>query len=96
MCKETASSATWKATRRPTGRKEIYYRYWTNHAIRPAHFAIRSDRYKLIFYYARNLDMTDTENFDFTPSWDFYDLQNDPHENHNAYNDRNMHLVTNR
>ena len=20
-------------------RKEIYYRYWTNHAIRPAHFA---------------------------------------------------------
>lgn len=31
--------------------------------------------------------MTDTENFDFTPSWDFYDLQNDPHENHNAYND---------
>ena len=67
--------------------QEIYYRYWTNHAIRPAHFAIRSDRYKLIFYYARNLDMTDTENFDFTPSWDFYDLQNDPHENHNAYND---------
>lgn len=68
-------------------RKEIYYRYWTNHAIRPAHFAIRSDRYKLIFYYARNLDMTDTENFDFTPAWDFYDLQNDPHENHNLYND---------
>lgn len=34
--------------------QEIYYRYWTNHAIRPAHFAIRSDRYKLIFYYARN------------------------------------------
>ena len=32
--------------------QEIYYRYWTNHAIRPAHFAIRSDRYKLIFYYA--------------------------------------------
>ena len=27
------------------------------------------------------------QNFDFTPSWDFYDLQNDPHENHNAYND---------
>jgi arylsulfatase A-like enzyme len=71
----------------PDWRKEIYYRYWTNHAIRPAHFAIRSDRYKLIFYYAQNLDMTDTGNFEFTPSWDFYDLQNDPHENHNAYND---------
>ncbi|WP_195532204.1 sulfatase family protein [Bacteroides finegoldii] len=67
-------------------RKNIYYRYWTNHAIRPAHFAIRSDRYKLIFYYGRNLDMTDTENFQFTPTWDFYDLQNDPHENNNVYN----------
>ena len=31
--------------------------------------------------------MTDTENFGFTPAWDFYDLKNDPHENHNAYND---------
>ena len=49
----------------PDWRKEIYYRYWTNHAIRPAHFAIRSDRYKLIFYYAQNLDMTDTGNFEF-------------------------------
>lgn len=68
-------------------RKEIYYRYWTNHAIRPAHFAIRSERYKLIFYYGNNLDMTDTENFKFTPTWDFFDLQLDPHENHNAYND---------
>ena len=57
------------------------------HAIRPAHFAIRSERYKLIFYYAKNLDMTDTENFDFTPAWDFYDLEEDPHENHNLYND---------
>ena len=87
MCKETASSATWKATRRPTGEKKSTIATGPITAIRPAHFAIRSDRYKLIFYYARNLDMTDTENFDFTPSWDFYDLQNDPHENHNAYND---------
>lgn len=69
-------------------RKEIYYRYWTNHAIRPAHIGIRTDRYKLIFYYGLNLDMTDTENFNFTPSWDFYDLQKDPKEDHNAYHDK--------
>ena len=31
--------------------------------------------------------MTDTENFDFTPAWDFYDLEEGPHENHNLYND---------
>lgn len=32
--------------------------------------------------------MTDTEDFSFVPCWDFYDLQKDPKENHNAYNDR--------
>lgn len=68
-------------------REEIYYRYWTNHAVRPAHMAVRSDRYKLILYYGRNLDMTDTEKFEFTPAWDFYDLEKDPHENHNLYDD---------
>lgn len=68
-------------------RKDIYYRYWTNHTVRPAHFAIRSDRYKLIFYYGNQLDMTDSEETHFTPSWDFYDLERDPHENHNAYHD---------
>ena len=33
-------------------------------------------------------DMTDVEAFDFTPSWDFYDLMKDPGEKHNAYNDK--------
>lgn len=32
--------------------------------------------------------MTDVEAFDFTPSWDFYDLMKDPGEKHNAYNDK--------
>lgn len=68
-------------------RRAVYYRYWTNHAIRPAHMAVRTDRYKLIFYYGLNLDMTDTQVFDFTPAWDFYDLAKDPHEDHNAIDD---------
>ena len=33
------------------------------------------------------ITLSDTENFDFTPAWDFYDLEEDPHENHNLYND---------
>lgn len=69
-------------------RRSIYYRYWTNHAVRPAHLAVRDDRYKLILYYGRNLDMTDTEDFDYTPAWDFYDIQKDPGENRNAINDK--------
>lgn len=74
-------------------RRSIYYRYWTNHAIRPAHYAVRTDRYKLIYYYGKNLDMSDTENFDYKPSWDFYDLQKDPHEDHNAYADKEYQTV---
>lgn len=74
-------------------RKSIYYRYWTNHAIRPAHMAVRTDRYKLIYYYGKNLGMSDTENFEYTPSWDFYDLQKDPHEDHNAYGDKEYQPV---
>lgn len=66
-------------------RREIYYRYWTNHDIRPAHMAIRTDRYKLIFYYGHPLDMTDSYPIDYTPSWDLYDLKEDPGENRNVY-----------
>lgn len=41
----------------------------------------------LVKYLVQLSNRNATKNFDFTPSWDFYDLQNDPHENHNAYND---------
>ena len=68
-------------------RKSMYYRYWTHHNIRPAHFGIRNDRYKLMFLYGDPLTMTGSDAEPTTPSWEFYDLQNDPHEDHNAYTD---------
>ena len=68
-------------------RKSMYYRYWTHHDIRPAHLGIRSDRYKLMFLYGDPLHMTGSESSNFTPTWEFYDLQVDPKENHNAYSD---------
>lgn len=68
-------------------RKEMYYRYWTQHAIRPAHLGIRDERYKLIFLYGDRLNMTGSDDVTSTPAWEFYDLQADPHENHNAYAD---------
>lgn len=66
-------------------RTSLYYRYWTQHEIRPAHLGIRNDRYKLIFFYGDRLGMTGSEDSVSTPSWEFYDLRNDPHENHNEY-----------
>lgn len=66
-------------------RKDMYYRYWTQHAIRPAHFGIRNDRYKLIFFYGDRLNTTGSEDKAITPSWEFYDLKNDPREDRNSY-----------
>lgn len=68
-------------------RQEMYYRYWTQHAIRPAHMGIRTDRYKLMFLYGDRLNTTGSEDETTPPSWEFYDLKTDPYEDHNAYKD---------
>jgi len=67
-------------------RKSMYYRYWTQHEIRPAHMGIRNDRYKLMFLYGDRLNMTGSDDVTTTPAWEFHDLQVDPYEDHNFYN----------
>lgn len=66
-------------------RNEMYYRYWTQHLIRPAHMGIRDQRYKLIFIYGDKLDTKGSEDRISPPSWEFYDLRIDPYENKNQY-----------
>ena len=68
-------------------RKSMYYRYWLHQTNRPAHFGIRNNRYKLIFFYGQHLNMPGAHRENTEPAWEFYDLQNDPHENYNAYSD---------
>ncbi len=68
-------------------RTSVYYRYWQHHPKRPAHFGIRNKRYKLAFFYGQPLNMTGTDKETTEPAWEFYDLEKDPHENHNAYNE---------
>ncbi len=68
-------------------RTTAYYRYWTNHAKRPGHFGIRNKRYKLALFYGHSLDMTGSSKENSEPAWEFYDLEKDPNENYNAYND---------
>lgn len=82
-------------------RQATYYRYWMNmiHHEVPAHFGIRTERYKLIFFYGEHY-LDDKEAMSFywwkqyapmkyvgEPAWEFYDLQNDPEELHNRYGD---------
>lgn len=65
-------------------RKVTYYRYWMHmaHNLRvPAHFGIRGERYKLIFFYG----CTPNGKNNTPVAWEFYDLENDPNEMHNQY-----------
>lgn len=66
-------------------RKQMYYRYWLHHPDRPAHFGVRNERYKLAFFYGQDLGMKGTSKETSEPTWEFYDLEKDPKEMHNAY-----------
>lgn len=73
------------------------YRYWMNsdgsHNV-PAHYGIRTDRYKLIFFYAKSLGIAGTKEMDLTPEWELYDLKEDTMEMSNIYsNSGNEELI---
>lgn len=80
--------------------KSTYYRYWMHMAHKhnnPAHFGIRTKKHKLILFYGvpyrdnlvnwkgKNKRPLMARN---TPAaWEFYDLEKDPNEMDNKYND---------
>jgi len=69
-------------------RKYAYYRYWDHSIDRPGHFGIRGERYKLAFYYGNGLKENGFSKENQPKQfWDFFDLEKDPQETHNAYND---------
>jgi arylsulfatase A-like enzyme len=81
-------------------RKSMYYRYWMNHSADHntlAHYGIRTDRYKLIYFYGKALGMSGSKDGEIIPAqWELYDLQQDPSEMHNIYNDpANRKLIKN-
>ena len=69
-------------------RNYSYYRYWDHSIDRPGHFGVRGNRYKLAFYYGNALKENGYTKEDQPKKfWDFFDLEKDPKEIHNAYND---------
>ena len=66
-------------------KQAAYYRYWMHmaHHDNPAHLGIRTKTHKLIYYYGCNYD----GGYRTPPGWEFYDLQDDPHETRNLYDD---------
>lgn len=70
-------------------RTAMYYRYWmhlAHHGV-PAHYGIRTKRYKLIYYYGQPLGMRGAVRRPTEPEWELFDLEKDPHEMKNVYDD---------
>jgi arylsulfatase A-like enzyme len=69
-------------------RKSMYYRYWMNDDVPhhvAAHYGVRTQRYKLIYFYGLSLGRA-TSSKVITPCFEFYDLLSDPLEMKNEYN----------
>lgn len=94
-------------------RKSTYYRYWMHMAhahANPAHFGVRTKKYKLIFFYGTDYTKRkDDSNWPhekikfsvyrpfeyFTPpGWELYDLVNDPFEMNNLYGQGGYEEIT--
>lgn len=70
-------------------RTSMYYRYWMHlsHHYVPAHYGIRTDRYKLIYYYGEALGTTGSIDEPKAPEWELFDLEKDPNEMCSVYDD---------
>ncbi|WP_104088025.1 sulfatase [Cryobacterium sp. N19] len=61
----------------------VYYRYYENddqHHHAPAHYGIRTERHKLIYFYNDGLGLPGTSGISYPPEWELYDLVADPEE----------------
>lgn len=70
-------------------REAMYYRYWMHLAQHRvyAHYGIRTLHHKLIYYYADALGQPGAIDEPQAPEWELFDLERDPHELHNVYDD---------
>ncbi len=68
-------------------RDSMYYRYWMHlgHFNVCSHYGVRTERYKLIFYYAQSLGCSGTRNESWAPEWELFDLEKDPEEMFSVY-----------
>lgn len=67
-----------------------YHRYWMHQDEfhnAYAHYGIRDQRYKLIYWYNQGLGLPGTQGGGQAPEWEFFDCEKDPLELFNCYRD---------
>jgi arylsulfatase A-like enzyme len=70
-------------------RQSMYYRYWmhlADHGV-PAHYGVRTKRFKLVYYYGLALGSAGAIDKPTAPEWELFDLEKDPHEMSSVYDD---------
>lgn len=70
-------------------KNSFYYRYWmhlSHHGV-AAHYGMRTERYKLIYYYGEALGTSGSLPKSTEPEWELFDLLKDPNEMNNVYDD---------
>jgi arylsulfatase A-like enzyme len=81
----------------PDWRRSMYYRYWEHlsdqHRV-AAHCGIRTERYKLVYYYGQGLGLEGTSDEATPPEWELFDLAADPAELRNVYDEPGFRAVT--
>ena len=68
----------------------MYYRYWMHKEAAHntyAHYGVRTPHFKLIYWYNAALGQPGTKDEPEPPEWELFDLEADPHELHNLYNE---------
>ena len=83
ICETGEEPEDWK--------QATYYRYWMHmvHHDNPGEMAMRTKTHKLIYFYGCD----DQGKNQTPPAWELYDLQNDPREMNNVYDDPSYRSV---
>ncbi|MDP8905247.1 MAG: sulfatase [Chloroflexota bacterium] len=71
-------------------RTSMYYRYWVHYDVAHhvwAHYGVRTDRYKLVYYYAEPCATPGAYDERRVPEWELFDLAADPLELNSVYDD---------
>jgi arylsulfatase A-like enzyme len=70
-------------------RTSMYYRYWMHlaHFDIPAHYGVRTEHLKLIYYAGQPLGLRGAVDRPTPPEWELFDLDADPDELQNVYDD---------